>query len=324
MQYAEIRTKIRHSILALEKNLTQAEIGHLVSEHADVNFSAKDVNLLKYTQNNRWKGNSKQEKLLSFHKSITHLERIQNDNRTYTTSTESTIEQTIIGGLQAEFQAYQAIPTTENAFQNLARYFCKDGGAFLKIRQTIQRLTARKWIINNQYNPSMHELISIDEMEIVKNKAFLKTKEHWYLKWFDTRINDYAYLYYVTNIQQYTLIQESGTWKIKSNIYISDNRKSPPPILNTEMVEVAKNRVDLNNKIKSAINGGNTFGAIELLGKYGEANKEETMIKHNHLMSSKFNEITRLRNIDILTIEEYLEKRNNINEALYSFINELE
>ena len=64
------------------------------------------------------------------------------------------------------------------------------------------------------------------DIRIVKfeaEKAFVRTKEYWYLRWFALEKNDYAKVdYRETNTQTYVLTRRDGRWLVEDNIY-------PPP-----------------------------------------------------------------------------------------------
>ena len=118
----------------------------------------------------------------------------------------------------AEFAAYRAVPDAD--LSGLAEYFDAEGSAHAKIEQAVTASRAKKRIIHNPGNPSTHQLLSISLSEINGNEALVKTREYWYMHWFDTQKNDYLdYVYKETNEQFYLLVWRDGRWLVRSNAY---------------------------------------------------------------------------------------------------------
>jgi hypothetical protein len=68
-------------------------------------------------------------------------------------------------------------------------------------------------------NPSYYTIHEKRVVEININHAIVKTKEHWFLKWYDTGIKKYKVSYDHLNEQIYQLINIDGVWKIENNFY---------------------------------------------------------------------------------------------------------
>lgn len=68
-------------------------------------------------------------------------------------------------------------------------------------------------------NPSYYTIHEKRVLEINSNHAIVKTKEHWFLKWYDTDIRKYKVSYDHLNEQIYELINVNGVWKIEHNFF---------------------------------------------------------------------------------------------------------
>lgn len=125
---------------------------------------------------------------------------------------------TVRQATDAEFAAYRQVPDSD--LSNLETYFDKQGSAYAKIKQAVEGSAAQKRILSNPGNPSAHELLGISLHEMNGDEAIVKTREYWYLRWFDTQKNEYVdYVYKETNEQYYVLVWRRGRWLIKSNAY---------------------------------------------------------------------------------------------------------
>ncbi len=118
----------------------------------------------------------------------------------------------------AEFAAYRSAPDAD--LSGLDECFDPEGSAYAKITEAVTGSCAKKRIISNPGNPSTHELLSISLSEIDGDRAIVKTREYWYVRWFDTQKNDYLdYVYKETNEQLYVLHWREGRWRVRSNAY---------------------------------------------------------------------------------------------------------
>ena len=118
----------------------------------------------------------------------------------------------------AEFAAYRNVPEAD--LSELEKYFDPEGSAYAKIKEAVLGNIAKKRVIHNPGNPSTHELLSISLSEINGDEALVKTREYWYIRWFDTQKKDYLdYVYKETNEQLYVLVWQRGRWRVRSNAY---------------------------------------------------------------------------------------------------------
>lgn len=120
--------------------------------------------------------------------------------------------------MQAEFSAYQNLPSIEH--ERIDKYFTKTGSARARIVHLLKRHQERGWVINNLLNPSTYEILDIKLKRVQSNKANVLTEEYWYLRWYDTTASEYAFIYNEKNSQTYVLERDSsGSWRVDVNIY---------------------------------------------------------------------------------------------------------
>lgn len=122
------------------------------------------------------------------------------------------------GAVEAEFAAYKALPDVET--DGLDRFFTKDGSARKRIVAVLKRHHERKWVIDNRDNPSTAELLEIALGKVSDGRVEVRTKEYWYLRWYDLTDARYEFIYNKTNRQTYVLRRDSaGHWRVDVNIY---------------------------------------------------------------------------------------------------------
>ncbi|TDB69169.1 hypothetical protein [Arundinibacter roseus] len=105
-------------------------------------------------------------------------------------------------------------------------YYDTQGSAYSTIKLNVEGSAKKKRILTNPGNPSAHDILDISLVELRDDEALVKTKEYWYLRWYDIATKDYiSYVYKETNEQIYLLVWKNGHWLIKSNAYppSSDN-----------------------------------------------------------------------------------------------------
>lgn len=68
-------------------------------------------------------------------------------------------------------------------------------------------------------NPSFYKIHSLRVVELSEKEAIVKTKEHWFLKWYDMKEEKYTVSYDHENEQLYELEKENETWKIKNDFF---------------------------------------------------------------------------------------------------------
>lgn len=67
----------------------------------------------------------------------------------------------------------------------------------------------------------------LTEKDIMKKEIFVSTTEYWYLRWWDTKKNSYAFPYRETSRQQYVLRKDNGIWKVYETIRPSPRTSIP-------------------------------------------------------------------------------------------------
>jgi hypothetical protein len=123
----------------------------------------------------------------------------------------------VINGIQAEFAAYKSLPKIK--MNKVDKCFTKTGSARKRIVHLLKRHEKRRWVINNQLNPSTYELLEIKLNKLEENRSIVSTEEYWYLRWFDLNEFSYMNIYNEKNKQTYILVKDKGKWKIDANIY---------------------------------------------------------------------------------------------------------
>ncbi len=139
-----------------------------------------------------------------------------------TESQRELIERVIAEATDAEWQAYVHLPEVHLA--PLERCFVIDGSAYRKVQFIVQRHHQRRWTISQPHtNPSTKRLMDVRVLKIDKGLAEVRTKEYWYLRWFDLGKRDYARIdWREASYQRYTVVRHDGRWLVESNEY-------PPP-----------------------------------------------------------------------------------------------
>jgi hypothetical protein len=127
------------------------------------------------------------------------------------------IERVITEAVDTEFEAYQTLPKIiEDDLLN--SWFCPFGPARKEILHILLRHKERGWVLTNPMNPSTKRILSIKVKDVKKKEIFVSTTEYWYLRWWDTKKNSYAFPYRETNRQQYVLRKDDGIWKVFETI----------------------------------------------------------------------------------------------------------
>ena len=123
--------------------------------------------------------------------------------------------------VKAEFAAYKAVPNYESQLEVVKGLFWENGAAYKNIFNVVNAQKLKAGVLSNDANPSSNELLSITLDSINGNTAYVSTKEHWRIKWFDTKAHRYEYLYDTINTQTYILTKDmvNGLWKIAINNY---------------------------------------------------------------------------------------------------------
>lgn len=136
------------------------------------------------------------------------------------------LERVIADAIDAEFAAYAALPTIDEAA--LARHFVADGPAFLGVMHVLVRHRERGWILTNPLNPSTKRLLTVRIDAVQPPTATARTTEYFYLRWWDAGRHKYAYAYREINTQRYVLERgDDGVWRVLDNLRPSP-RLTPP------------------------------------------------------------------------------------------------
>ena len=73
-------------------------------------------------------------------------------------------------------------------------------------------------MLTNPFNPSTKRLPSIEVRKIDSGKAFVRTSEYWYLRWWRILEDKYCNPYRETNRVTYILIDTPEGWLVEENI----------------------------------------------------------------------------------------------------------
>ncbi|KAF0152028.1 MAG: hypothetical protein FD143_1396 [Ignavibacteria bacterium] len=136
------------------------------------------------------------------------------------------IERVVTEAVETEFEAYQTLPQIIEE-ELLNSWFCPFGPAKKEIMHVLTRHVERGWVLTNPMNPSTKRILAIKVKDIKKKEIFVSTTEYWYLRWWDTKKNSYAFPYRETNHQQYILRKDTGIWKVYETIRPSPRTSIP-------------------------------------------------------------------------------------------------
>lgn len=135
------------------------------------------------------------------------------------------LEKTIAEAIDAEFEVYQKLPELD--FTGLERVFDKTGSAYKEICNRAAKHKKRKWVLQNEMNPSTKRLVDVRIKNISKNKAEVRTSEYWLLMWWSLKEEKYAHTYKEMNRQRYYLIWKNNKWMVRENIYQKPKTSTP-------------------------------------------------------------------------------------------------
>lgn len=135
------------------------------------------------------------------------------------------IEKTIAEAMDAEFDAYRALPALE--FTKLAEVFDTNGSAYKEIVNRIKKHKKRGWIIQGETNPSTKRLIDVRIGSMSESRAEIRTTEYWLLMWWSIPEEKYAHTYKEVNRQRYFLVWKDNRWLVQENIYDKPKTSTP-------------------------------------------------------------------------------------------------
>jgi hypothetical protein len=136
-------------------------------------------------------------------------------------SLEKVLDAVVGNAANAEFEAYRALPEIKT--DELKKYLITTGTAYKRIYNILVQHSKKKWVINNENNPSGHTTYNRWIERVNSKEAIIKSSEYYYLRWFELPTSEYVHIYNEENVQTWTLYFEEGTWKVFSTYY-------PPPI----------------------------------------------------------------------------------------------
>lgn len=139
---------------------------------------------------------------------------------------EQTLKNLIANANAAEFNAYKKLP--EVVTDELQKYHTADSSAYSRVVHLLVQHRKRKWVINNNLNPSTYEEYDFRIVKLTSVSALIETNEYWYLRWFDLNTSKYAKIYDKTNTQTWKVINTKDGWKVKSVYYPTNGNINLP------------------------------------------------------------------------------------------------
>ncbi|MDP2817717.1 MAG: hypothetical protein Q8O29_05455 [Polaromonas sp.] len=140
------------------------------------------------------------------------------------TTNREHIEMVIAACMDAEFEAYRALPKIDDT--KTSPWFVSQGPAHRDLLHSLERVAQRGLVLTNPRNPSTRRLLSINVKEIINDKAVVRTTEYWYLRWWSSIEGKYYYPYRQTTHHTYILKQYDANWLVEEII-------RPQPLQNT-------------------------------------------------------------------------------------------
>ena len=183
------------------------------------------------------------------------------------------IEYVIESAIDEEMEAYKSVPNYAAAAESLKEYFWEDQAAYKKILRILKNEKERNWILTNDTNVSAAELLSLTCEYIDEDLATISTKEHWTIQWYDTQINEYAYLYDTMNTQIYYLKKsDDDKWKITINSYDYKKDRIFVKIFENDSFDKAISIEKIKRKVILLMSTGDTQSALWWLSQYAKYN----------------------------------------------------
>lgn len=228
----------------------------------------------------------------------------------------------ITQAMQAEFNAYKSVPECNEALEALKNYFLAEGPAYKRIINVLENQCSRGWVLTNPNNPSAHEVIDVKIQETFKDKAIIKTHEHWVLQWYDTLERAYKFSYNNTNHQNYILKKVDAHWKVWSNSYAAPEKYLPPLEIADEVKAQihAQSGLACRNSFLKMIEEGKTNTAFYLL-KIKLRSKPH--INRMIVLKSQFDQLINRVNNEKISIETFYSKKGEIDLKLLDLLESL-
>ena len=128
------------------------------------------------------------------------------------------LEEVVRRAASSEFAAYKALPLIDTT--ELETVFTADGSALARIRNLLVRHRDHDTIISNDHNPSTCEVLDVSVKSLSSNKATITSREYWYLRWYDSAKQTYAYVLNEEIKPKHFLVRPpGGAWKIDIQQY---------------------------------------------------------------------------------------------------------
>lgn len=125
----------------------------------------------------------------------------------------------------AEFEVYKRVPQVD--LTPLDGLFVTGGPAYQRIKNLTEQHASKGRVISQpDYNPSTMRVIKVRVLELARSRAFVRTQEYWYLRWWSLSERDYVRIYQETNYQRYGLILSDG-WLVETNEYPQPRSTAP-------------------------------------------------------------------------------------------------
>ncbi len=225
--------------------------------------------------------------------------------------------------IKAEFSAYKSVPNYDQSLKNLEEYFFPADHAFKKIEQVLANEKRRNWILSNPNNVSTAELIDVTCEFIDDDIATMRSKEHWVIQWFDTKMQEYSYLYDTINTQIYYLKKnENNKWKISINNYGKKKNRIFVKIFNdSDFVETISTN-ELKSKIINFMSNGDTQNAIWWLSKYAKL-KSLPILEDVVILQGTINSNIRRVNTNELEIAKYYELNKEVDQKILDLLKQV-
>jgi len=232
------------------------------------------------------------------------------------------IEDVVKRAISTEFEAYNSVPNTDTSLESLKEYFIEDQAAYKRIKRVLHNEKIRKWILTNENNSSSAELLDFECNYIDNDLASINTKEHWNIQWYDTKINEYAYLYDTINTQTYYLKKVDDKWKVIINDYDSNKERVFVKIFNDNDFDNSLSLDQVKSKIVEFMSSGDNQSAIWWLMKYSEKSAPQILQEVILLNGNLQNNVRRV-NTNEIDIETYHSLNKDIGAKIFDLLNQI-
>jgi len=232
------------------------------------------------------------------------------------------IGEVISKAISTEFEAYQSVPNTAPSLESLKEYFLVDHIAYKKIKKILHKETIRKWVLTNENNISSAELLTFKCNYIDSDLASVNTKEHWVIHWFDTNINEYAFLYDTINTQTYYLKKIEDKWKVSINEYDANKDRVFVKIFNDQNFDHSSSVDKVKKKVVQFMSCGDFQSALWWLTKCSE-NKAPQILKDVILLNGNLQRNIRRVNTNEMDISKYHSSNKDLGIKIFDLLEKI-